>query len=271
MKPGDSALLAVSGGADSMAMLHLFHRLSKKWNLALAVGHVNHNLRGKTSQKDLEFVERWAQTLNLLFFSESVDVRGYAKRKHLGVEEAARELRYKALDKMARRAGCKKIATAHTLEDQAETVLMRILRGTGLIGLAGIPSQRVLSSGVLVVRPLLTISREDLRATLRRERISFREDASNKSPRYLRNVIRRKTIPLLEKISPRLQEHLARLASSAASLVESPALGYNKGLGCEILKRAFPKMGYGQVLDLWRRINSGKEDAARILDLCLKR
>jgi len=229
LKRGEKVLVACSGGPDSVALLRLLSVLAEPLKLRLGVLHYDHGLRGRASRSDLGFVRRLAKTLKLPFyFSTAVNLRQRAKAKRQSLEEAAREERYAFFIRTAKKLGAKKIALGHTRDDQAETVLMRLIRGTGLRGLAGI--RRALPmAGVTMVRPLLDFTKEELLEWLSCEGAAFRVDASNETEVYERNKIRRLFLPWLKReIHPRVTETLARLADTAeeeshlmASLEES--------------------------------------------------
>ncbi len=206
--PGPGPLLvAVSGGGDSVALLHILHRLAPRRGWRLLVGHVDHGLR-PDSHADAGFVERLARELGLACRVERVR----ARRPGLSPEEAARLARREALLEMAREAEARIIALAHTADDQAETVLARVLSGTGPTGLAGM---RTLSPPFW--RPLLHTRRRQLRDYLRRRGLSWREDPSNRQLGPLRNRIRHRLLPLArELVNPRAEEALCRLAQLCA-------------------------------------------------------
>jgi tRNA(Ile)-lysidine synthase len=210
--PGDRVLAACSGGADSVVLVSLLLKLRDTMPLEITVAHFNHGLR-EAAVADEAFVRELARAWVLPFFRGSKDVRAEARRRGLNLEETARLLRYEFLRNAAGAWGATKIATGHTLNDQAETFLMRIFRGTGLSGLAGIGP--VSGEGSCpVVRPLLGIAREEIEAYARAEGLTFREDESNADRRYLRNRIRLDLLPELARdYEPRIIEHLARLAS----------------------------------------------------------
>jgi tRNA(Ile)-lysidine synthase len=207
VSPSERVLFAISGGPDSVALAHLLKNLS--WTIVL--GHVDHQLR-PGSGRDARFVDDLAKRWSLPCRVERVTVPPHAASRRQGIEEAARDLRYKALIKMARRAGCRVIVTAHTADDQAETVLMNFLRGAGPAGMAGIPPVRQLTPGVRVVRPLLDATRRDVLAYLKQHRLASRQDPSNRSPRFTRNRIRRQLLPLLEKEYPGLRQRLVQMS-----------------------------------------------------------
>lgn len=211
---GDRVLAACSGGPDSVALVALLLKLREEMPLEIHLAHFNHRLRDGAGE-DERFVRDLARRWVLPLFAESADVRSHAAKKKLNLEEAGRDLRYDFLRRAAARAGATKIATGHTMTDQAETVLMRLMRGTGLSGLAGIA---VVAAGepCPVVRPLLGIAGPDLRAWLAAEGIPYREDPSNLDRRFLRNRIRAELLPDLDRrYEPRIVAHLARLAAIA--------------------------------------------------------
>jgi tRNA(Ile)-lysidine synthase len=210
--PGDRVLAACSGGADSVALVALLLKLREEMPLEVRLAHFNHRLRDG-AEGDERFVRDLARRSVLPLSVDSADVRAYAARKKLNLEEAGRELRYAFLRRAAAECGATKIATGHTMTDQAETVLMRLMRGTGLSGLAGI-APAAPGGPCPLVRPLLGVAGPDLRAWLAAEGIAFREDPSNLDRRYLRNRIRAELLPELERrYEPRIVAHLARLAS----------------------------------------------------------
>jgi len=210
--PGDNVLVACSGGPDSVALVALLLKLRDEMPLEIRLGHFNHRLR-EGAGEDQRFVRDLAGRWTLPLVVGSRPVRTYARRKRLNLEEAGRELRYEFLRRAAAETGATKIATGHTMTDQAETVLMRLMRGTGLAGLGGI-APVVPGEPCPVVRPLLGISGPDLRAWLAVEGIPFREDPSNLDRRFLRNRIRAELLPeLARRYEPRIVAHLARLAS----------------------------------------------------------
>jgi tRNA(Ile)-lysidine synthase len=187
-----AVLVAVSGGLDSMVLLHLLAGLAPDHGWRLAVAHFNHRLRGRSSDADERLVRKAADTLGLPFISDAADVRKYASAHKLSIEMAARQLRHGFLARVARKRGIRTIALAHHADDQVELFFLRLLRGAGGEGLAGMkwknPSPR--HPGIQLVRPLLDCTKSELAAWARRERIPFREDASNASLKFQRNRIR---------------------------------------------------------------------------------
>lgn len=211
LQPGDRVGVAVSGGGDSVALLLLLLELRERLGLVLSVVHVNHKLRGRASEADEKFVASLAKKHKLALHVHAVDAAAEAKRAKLNLEDAARRARYAFFSQLVSDSALSRIATAHTADDQAETVLSHLLRGSGIAGLAGIHS--VFGS---VVRPLLSIRRAELRAYLKRRKQSWREDATNLDTQRTRARIRRKLVPLLEKqFQPATVPHLAALAERA--------------------------------------------------------
>ena len=211
MRPGNRVGVAVSGGADSVALLLLLLELREKLGVVLSVAHFNHKLRGKASDADEKFVAKLAAKHGLEFHSASVFVAKKAKDERANVEDAARRARYDYFRSLVESGVCKRIAVAHTADDQAETVLAHLLRGTGLAGLGGIHPV----SGP-VIRPLLGVRRSELRHFLCARKQTWREDATNRDTKRMRARIRKKLLPLLEKqFQPAIVEHLATLAELA--------------------------------------------------------
>ena len=211
LMPGERIAVAVSGGADSVALLHLLLEIREQAGIVLSVAHFNHKLRGKESEADEEFVRKLAAEHGLEFFVARENIGARAKRERGNLEEVARKARYAFFETLVRQERVAKVAVAHTADDQAETVMAHILRGTGLAGLGGIHPQ----AGA-VFRPLLTVRREDLREYLRAKRQRWREDATNLDTKRMRSRIRQKLMPLLTKnFQPAVVEHLCQLAELA--------------------------------------------------------
>jgi tRNA(Ile)-lysidine synthase len=222
VKPGDRLGVAVSGGADSVALMRLMLELRGELGIVLSVVHFNHQLRGAESDGDEQFVRELARRHKLECHRESGDVKTHAAARHLSLEAAARALRYQYFKGLLQ-GGLNRIATAHTLDDQAETVLMRVVRGSGTRGLAGIyPRLSVASSQFSVgghssiVRPLLGTRRRDLEAYLSTLGQDWREDSSNRDLRHTRNRVRHGILPRLERhLNPEVREALAETAEIA--------------------------------------------------------
>jgi tRNA(Ile)-lysidine synthase len=210
-RAGDRLGVAVSGGADSLALLLLLLELRERLGIVLSVVHFNHKLRGKASDADEKFVAQLAAKHGLEFYADRADVAGKAKRERLNLEDAARRARYLFFKRLVDEGRVTRVAVAHTADDQAETVLAHLLRGTGLAGLGGI--HPVAGS---VIRPLLEFRRAELHAYLQRKRQTWREDASNRDTTRTRARIRQKLLPLLEKqFQATVVEQLSSLARLA--------------------------------------------------------
>ena len=201
---GSSVLCAVSGGADSMCLLHL---LWSRGDLRLTAAHFEHGLRGEESLRDAAFVERFCREREIPFVMEHGDVAAWAREHGKGIEESARLLRYAFLERQADCLGCRWIATAHNADDNAETLLLNLCRGAGAAGLGGIPPRR----GKLI-RPLLSCTREEILDYLRRQGVEHVEDSSNESDRFRRNLLRHQVMPVLREINPAFSAAAARTA-----------------------------------------------------------
>lgn len=196
--PGDRVLVGVSGGPDSVCLLHILNRCRKEMALSLHVVHINHGIRKRESKREEKFVSHLAGRMDLPITVKSLDVPSYAREKRLTIEEAARDMRYSAFEQLAGKLNAKKIALGHTASDQVETVLMHLLRGSGPQGLSGIPPVRKLGS-TAVVRPLIEINREEILNYLKKNKLTFCLDSSNRKTEYFRNKVRLKLLPLLRK------------------------------------------------------------------------
>jgi tRNA(Ile)-lysidine synthase len=218
---GSGTLVAISGGPDSVALLRVMHILTQDSSSPLLAAHFNHRLRGAQSDADEHFVRSLCEQLGIPL------VVGYPstpiERKAGGgsLEHAARIQRYRFLVRTASYYQIRYVLTAHTGDDQAETILFRILRGTGLRGLCGIPAKRVLAEGIVVLRPMLEVTREEVLDFLKSAHQEFREDQSNWDPRFVRNRIRHELLPLLERqYRPNVRQSLIRLGLLARGLYE---------------------------------------------------
>lgn len=194
---GTRLLCAVSGGADSMCLLHLMKSRAAELEIQVFAAHYEHGLRGEESLRDCAFVENWCREKGILCVSAHGDVRAFAKEKGMGLEEAARELRYAFLQKTAAALGCTRIATAHNADDNAETLLFNLCRGSGAAGLRGIPPARG-----NIIRPLLRCTRAEIEDYLRENHVPHVEDSSNAGEEYSRNRIRHRVTPVLREINP---------------------------------------------------------------------
>lgn len=201
---GSTVLCALSGGADSMALLSVLEALAKPRSLTLHAAHFNHQLRGEESQRDEDFVVQWCQKRGIPLVVGRGDVAQEAQEQGKGVEETARAMRYGFLTATAQELGADKIATAHNADDNAETLLLHLARGTGLDGLTGIPPVR----GILI-RPLLATPRIDIAVYLAQEEIPHVEDSSNQDTVYARNRLRQEVMPVLRDLNPAFVSTLA--------------------------------------------------------------
>ena len=211
LQPGERVAVACSGGADSTALLNVLCSLAQRFGWVVSVAHFNHQLRGGESDADARFVRELAGERSLGHYESSADVRAEARRTHANIEAAARALRYAFLRSLVSTGKVDRIAVGHTADDQAETVLLRLLRGTGPQGLAAI--RPTLAGGI--IRPLLAVRRCALRAWLQERRLNWREDSSNQDLRLRRNLVRSKLLPALEEINPSVAEALAQTAALA--------------------------------------------------------
>ncbi|MFM9965088.1 MAG: tRNA lysidine(34) synthetase TilS [Planctomycetaceae bacterium] len=234
---GASLLVAVSGGADSVSLLCGLFDLQPALNLTLRAAHLNHSLRGAAADADAEWVRAWCQRCGVPCDIETAPIRELAEQSRRGIEETARDARYRFLQAVAQRHHCDAVAVAHTADDQAETVLHHILRGTGLTGLRGMEWSRTLNetvtdkpapeaiarppSGLRLIRPMLAIWRTDLERFLAERPQEFRQDASNQDLTLTRNRLRHELLPGLERdFNPRVRKHLCQLAEQAGECDE---------------------------------------------------
>ena len=291
--PGAAVLCAVSGGADSVCLLHALYRLRARMGFSLAAAHYNHQLRGEESDRDAVFVAQFVslccgeerlpdgRTLPAVpLYMGSGDVAGQAGVTGSGVEETAREMRYAFLQKAAREAGAQYIATAHTADDNAETVLFHLARGSGLRGLGGIPLVRD-----NIIRPLLTTTRRDVEDYLAYYALPHAEDSSNQCDDYARNRIRHQVIPVLEELYPgfaaRMADTAARLSADEACLdrqAEEALDGIEAGPGwlsvpVQALTQRSQPLAVRAARSLLCRVNGGCGDCTAahlegLVDLC---
>lgn len=258
---GERVVCAVSGGADSMCLLHLVW--SQGYDVIAA--HFEHGIRGEESQRDAHFVETWCRKHGIPFVLGHGDAPGYAAENGLSLEEAARELRYDFLYKTAQAYGADRILTAHSLDDNAETLLFNLIRGSGTAGLCGIPQSR----GKLL-RPLLHVSRAEIEAYLRENEVPHVEDSSNESDDYTRNLIRHRVMPLLKEINPRFPEaaeRTARLSERDEAFFSALARAYlgrelkNESLPLESLRALHPAVASRVIRTLFPGLSMERCDA----------
>ncbi|MFS4483176.1 tRNA lysidine(34) synthetase TilS [Hyunsoonleella sp. 2307UL5-6] len=240
-------LIAISGGIDSVVLTHLCHKLE----LNIALAHCNFNLRGDESDADEDFVVDLAEDLNIEVFTQRFDTEAYAKDKKLSIQMAARELRYNWFGELSEQLDFDYILTAHHADDNLETFLINLTRGTGLEGLTGIPEVND-----KFVRPLLPFSSEDIGAFAKEQNIKWRDDSSNKSVKYLRNKLRHEVVPILKEINPSLlqsfQTTLENLNDTADIVEESTNA---------VLKRAIETMNEHYItfkISEFKKVNNPK-------------
>ncbi|MBT9133221.1 MAG: tRNA(Ile)-lysidine synthase [Firmicutes bacterium] len=214
----DRVVVGVSGGPDSVAMLSLLVTLKEEFSLYLHVAHLNHTLRGKEADEDALYVDELSKSFGLSASVSKRDVSALAKKYGLSLQEAGRQARYEFFQAVSHKIKANKIAVAQTMNDQAETMLLWILRGCGLKGLTGIPAVRpypepVSEDGLFVIRPLLEVSRYEVMNYLQDVHLKGRFDSSNKKSAYLRNKVRSKLIPLLATYNPHIELNLSRMAA----------------------------------------------------------
>jgi len=209
-------VVAVSGGADSLALADLLYRARRRFQLELCIAHYEHGLRGKTSLNDAKFVEDFAKSLGLKFFCEHGDVKTFAAENKLSIETAARFLRYDFLSKVRAEMNFEAIALAHHANDQAETILMRLLRGTTSAGLSAMKICTVSKDYGLLIRPLLRFKKSALENYCESRKLLPRIDETNFQTDAMRNKIRLELLPILEKFNPAIVETLCRLGEVAA-------------------------------------------------------
>lgn len=238
IKSGDTVIAAVSGGADSVALLHVLYSLQDELSFSLAACHVNHNLRGAESDGDEMFVRRMCRMMDIPLYVANIKVNEF-RQKHDSLEECARRLRYGFFEDIGKN---KLIATAHTASDNCETILINMVRGTALSGICGIPAKRD-----NIIRPLLYSTREDVERYCRENELDYVTDSTNLSDDYTRNKIRHKIVPLLREINPALYGAMSRL-SDAASLDDA----YLDGLAAQLMQKA--------------RFGDGKYDVNQLCD-----
>ena len=218
INPGDSVLLSVSAGKDSIAMLHILMELKDVMDISLGLFHLNHMIRGEEADMDERFVAEKADSMGLPLFLRRHDFRS-KKMPNISLEEHAREIRYNLLDEIAGDNGYSKIATAHSKSDNVETMLMRLFTGTGIHGLTGITAARG-----TIIRPLLMISAEELYHYLNESGITWREDSSNRDNNHTRNYIRNEIMPVIKKRFPAFEEAMTgtkRIAEETMHLLDS--------------------------------------------------
>lgn len=191
---GDSIVVGLSGGPDSMCLLHVLMGLKEAWGLKIYAAHLNHQFRGRDADEDALYVKKKCEEWGIEVFIQVFNVPAYAKEKGLSSEEAGREIRYKLFYEVAHKVGANKIAIAHNMNDNAETVLMNLFRGSGIEGLKGIEATRG-----EIIRPLINVRRDEIEAYCHEKKLNPRIDKTNLEPIYGRNKVRLELIPYIEK------------------------------------------------------------------------
>ena len=220
LSKGDKVLVAFSGGTDSVFLLSFLLKYKKRFNIQLAAFHLNHNLRGKEAIDDEKYCRKFSRDNKIKYFSESKNVKMFAKKNKISMEEAGRKIRYSELERIANKNDFNKIATAHNANDNTETVLLNLIKGTGLKGISGIPVKRG-----KIIRPILSVSRDEILSYLEKKKIPYRTDSSNLSSEYERNFLRNKIIPdLKDRLNPQLDNTLLKSSTifrSISAVLES--------------------------------------------------
>ncbi|HON85478.1 MAG TPA: tRNA lysidine(34) synthetase TilS [Syntrophorhabdaceae bacterium] len=210
---GDNVLVGVSGGIDSVVLLHILLKISEKKGFNVAIAHVNHQLRGSESDRDETFVKGLADRWHIPFYSGRFDVQAYSREKNLSIQHGARDIRYAFFNETAQRYGYNRIAIAHNLDDQIETFLLRLIKGSGLRGLSSIPMARD-----RIIRPLLYTYRSEIEGYAEKNSIPHVEDSSNEKTYYERNYIRKNIIPLMEGLNPAFKEKVYLLLNDITEI-----------------------------------------------------
>lgn len=204
---GDHVLVGLSGGPDSVCLLSILLKINKRYNIKISAAYIDHGLRPEDTPREIDFCKELCNKIQIPFYTEQIDVKDFAKRERLNLQEAARILRYSMLDQISIKINAHKIAIAHNADDQAETVIMRLLRGAGPAGLSGIPPVRK-----KIIRPLIEVERFEIENYLMENQINFIQDPSNLSFKYLRNKIRHLLMPVVKEISPKATKIISRTA-----------------------------------------------------------
>ena len=221
--PGETIVVGVSGGADSVSLLHILAFQREQLGVRLHAAHLNHQLRGAESEADAEYVSKLAESLSIPITIERQNTLAYKAERNCSLEEAARELRYAFFSRVAREVGASRIAIGHTRDDQVETILMHLLRGTGMAGLRGLLphspmpyfERGVEPKNLFIVRPLLNTTRKETLGYCQKHQLNPRIDSSNLSLSFFRNRLRLHLLPLLREYNPKVDEALLRLADIA--------------------------------------------------------
>ncbi len=237
IKKEDTVIVGVSGGPDSIFLMHLL----KKTDCKIIVAHINHCLRGKESDKDEKFVESQSGELKVDYCVKRVEIKKLSKKEKKGLEEIGRKERYKFFRKLAKKYKAKYILTAHHAHDNTETAILNLVRGSSLQGLAGMKEIETLEENLFLLRPLLGISKKRILDYLKDKSIPFHTEKSNLDTRYTRNFIRHKVIPELEKINPNLNETISRNSQNIREINSFLELTAKNWINRNTLNKAFTK------------------------------
>ena len=250
VKRGDKVLVSCSGGPDSVALTYILASLSERLKISLHIVYVNHNLRRDEVEGEKRFIRRFGKRLSLPYTIRSINARGFAKRKKLNIQDAARELRYKILVGIARKIGASKIALGHTASDQVETVILHLIRGSGIPGLGGMFPTRDLGEigikgrNIRIIRPVIDLWRHEIADFLKKEKLDFCKDSSNEKLIYLRNKVRKRLLPILRKeYNPEIDRAILRLGEVAREEVD-----YWRNRARSTLNRVVKKEGGEKIL-----------------------
>lgn len=259
---GDKVILGLSGGPDSVCLLHILNRLKEVLDIEVYAAHLNHQIRGMEAQKDALYVSQLCESLGITFFVKSMNVPQYCKENKLSLEEGARKLRYEMFFELKEKLNANKIAIAHNMNDQAETVLMRMMRGTGLQGLKGIDYIR---DGI-IIRPLLEVERSEIESYCEEYKLNPRIDSTNLESIYTRNKIRLELIPYMrDNFNSNITESIVRMSNSLRSdndFIEEEAFKKFKEV-------AFIN-GYNLEVNLQKYVNLHKSLKSRIIRHAIK-
>ena len=262
---GDSVTVALSGGADSVALLLALLELKDEFSLKISAAHLNHGLRGDEADRDELFVCELCDKLNVPLFCEKADVKSFAKAEKLSIELAARKVRYSFLE----RVSVGKIATAHTSNDQIETVIHNIARGTGITGASGIPAKRD-----RVIRPLILAERCEIEAYLKEKGVSYCIDSTNSDTQYTRNMIRKNIVPLFNEINSGAIKNVSRFADNLAKdadylNIEADKVysiaRKDKGLKMDVIKDLHPAILSRVIINFYEQKTDISADSVHIL------
>lgn len=259
VKPQDKIILAVSGGPDSVCLTHLFWRLAKTVDLELLIVYFDHGLR-KQAKNEAVFIEKLGKKFGIQVCIRKLPVKEYSGQNKISIETAGRDLRYLELDRIAKQFRFNKIATGHNANDNAETMLMWIIRGTGAEGLSGIPLFRSSNKNIRIIRPILPVTRQEILKYLKDQKLRFCIDSSNFSLDYTRNKIRHHLIPILNKYNNCIVEHLYNL-----SRILSSENAYLNEISKRSVKRTVSRSENKISLDLKRFFGYNKTIQKRVI------